>query len=213
MNAWEHQPSYHDDLDASYTSLVNEHVAADRSAIPGSEDAILAAQKAIFYLLVRLAPAAPQYLDRHQSPSDPKDRRASWLDLLRFLDGTLLLPDLEGLIIALAELDRGATDQAFVAKVGGRRGNLATTNLLQLKSFAVEAADELYRNRSCVEEYRARLKDCGTAHATVEGFRKAVLAGAPELHPRTSYILAWGNEPPEQVLLRVIQALRTAEKV
>ena len=186
------------------------HLHAAVSAGPGSDDARAAGQKALSHLLQALEQVVPE-LKMGRISQTPVEQRAKWIEVLRVLVGSEMLPDLKELTIALVELDRGAPHPALATAAGGRQGGLSTTDDLQLMSFAVEAADELKSRCSCTEEYRAELKESDTSHSTVEGYRKRVLNGPVELHPRPNYDLNWW-EAPEIVLQRVVWKLRKQRK-
>lgn len=197
---------------ASVDRIIAERIRAALEAVPGSDAAISNAQEAIFLSVTEtmkalqpaLAPiAATADLDTNAA------RRAEWISKLRFLNGCLTLPDLRDLSVALQELDRGVTADAL-KPVGNMQGGKASTDRLRLMAYAVEAADELKLRCSKDEEYRAELKASGTAHATIEKYRRAI-GHLPEFTPRIGWQL-WWNEPPEIALQQLVWAIKALDK-
>lgn len=191
--------------------LIRHHVIAAHEVEPGSDAALSAAQRAIFHLIQELAPALGDKFVL-VAGEDAKVIREKWIDLLQFLVGTQSFPSLAGLSIGLQELRRGVTVPELQEKAGGSRGGLSSTDELLLQAWAIEAADELRSRCTSSDEYRAELKESETSYSTIEGYRKSVLAGPTEFHPRPSYILAWADLPPEILLQQVIWAIQDARK-
>ncbi len=186
------------------------HIDHALAAKPGSANAIAEAQQAIFHLMQTLTPALPD--DLLFQDDDEKKQRGVWIRTIQFLLDAHVAPQLRSLSIGLQELDRGNVVPGLVPKIGGLQGGAPDTDELRLRSFAVEAADELRRRCISYEEYRAELKLSGTQASTISDYRKDVLAGPRELHPRGSYILSWGDEPPEMLLQRIVWAIRDLRK-
>jgi hypothetical protein len=190
--------------------ITRAHVAAALAAESGSPKAITEAQMALYSLMQEVAPA----LTTHLSTDVDGDhgRRATWVRTLQFLLDAQIVPELRSLSIGLQELDRGIVSPDLAPKAGGRQGGLSGSDELLLMSFAIEAADELRKRCVSSDEYRAELKESETQYSTIARYRKAVMAGPAEFHPRPSYVLSWGNEPPEILLQRIVWAIRDARK-
>ncbi|WP_157035897.1 hypothetical protein [Sphingobium chungbukense] len=153
------------------------------------------AQRAIFYLL--------QYLGESAAPlttvAEPK--RDSWMRALRFLDDCLATTALDGLSLALADLEKGNIDPAFsVAPKVGRRG--PSWRELVAMRVIVEGADAL---RAEVENdlvYRLELKAAGVPYSTVEDHRRRIGKAGGEWANHRSFILTYGSATPVDVIRR-----------
>jgi hypothetical protein len=196
----------------STEALLTARIKAAVEADPGSNDAIRNAQEAIFLSVAdtmkALQPALAPLLNT-TNLQDALAIRNSWIDKLRFLDGCLALPDLQGLSVALRELSRGVAVDALRPD-GNMQGGKSSTERLRLMAYAVEAADELKRRCRKDAEYRAELQASETAHATIEKYRWAI-RDVPEFAPRALWHLCW-QEEPEIVLQRLVWAIKAMDK-
>ncbi|NKJ02777.1 hypothetical protein [Novosphingobium sp. SG707] len=196
----------------SNEAMIASCVKVARDAQPGSGRALEAAQQAIFMSIVdtmqALQPALAPLLTA-DDPGDPAATRKSWIAKVRFLNGCLALPDLQGLSIALQELERGVTAEAL-RPCGNMQGGKSGTEKLRLMAYVVEAADELKRRCAKDEAYREELKASEASYSTVEKYRKKI-CDVPEFAPRLGWRLHW-QEEPEVVLQRLIWAIKSLEK-
>ena len=181
--------------------------------MPGSEAALRNAQEAIFLCIAdtmkALQPALAPMLNA-DTAQDGEALRRSWINKLRFLNGCLELPDLSDLSVALEELGRGVTADALLPN-GNRQGGKRGTDVLRLKAFAVEAANELRRRSAKKILYEDALEDLGTAASTIAKYRNQ-LARVPEFAPRVGWSLYW-DEEPEIVLPQLIAAIKALNKI
>lgn len=164
-----------------YLDLAAERVAAADLAAD-SNAGVRLAQEAIGYVAFAVAP----HLERAY-PTTDMETREQWLSVLRFLSGTLMFQrPLEGLTLALTELDRGITPDGLKPS-GSPQGGLPSLPKLHWMRTAVEIVAEVVRqhggNQSHAEQFIA--DETGISASTLRKWRKKLSTLAPEHHPRS----------------------------
>ena len=189
-----------------------DSIEAANAALPGSPDAKANAARALFELVMQLAPSLPAAaVGRLDTNASPREQRAQWIEVLKLLDDAMAFPSLHDLIIDLEELDRGITSERLTCKKGGRRGGLSGTSELAAMREIVEAADALRDITGSDLDYRAALEGLGSAYSTIEDYRRKLSTGPEAYRQPRSYVLAHGLIPPADLLqsrLRLLLAVR-----
>jgi len=164
-----------------YLELAAQRVAAaDREGV-GSPAAIVLAQEAIGYTAFALS----HHLE-HLFPTKAMSEREGWLQLLRFLSGTLLFQyPLERLTHALTELDRGLVPSGLRRTDTAQGGKPTARKLVWMKS-AVETVDGIIaQHGGGIGEAEGFIEDeAGVAPNTIRNWRRMLAKLAPEHHPR-----------------------------
>jgi hypothetical protein len=162
--------------------VIQDRVAAALAAAPGSTEALACSQEALFTLMQLLGGALGTSVGG--KPSQPCGR-AEWLSVLRFLHGGLVFnPELHSLIVALAELDRGALHPDLAPK-GNLQGGGADTRKLRWRAVAVEAFNLLVEaHGGAIGAAEEEAEDfAAIPRSTLRDWRRSVRRAPPEIAP------------------------------
>jgi hypothetical protein len=172
----------------SWIEQIEQRVSRSKVEPSGSPAARAEAQQAISLLFAEL---------RH-SRATPSPDRSGWIETLTFLSETGAFPELESLVFGLQALDRGdvTTGLDRIPMPGPK----TRREQYEAMRAAVEAAEEIQREWTDHEAFRAYLKQLGTAYSTIDGYKGKLASQAPAYAPRSSYMLAWGDTDPNELL-------------
>lgn len=178
----------------------------------GSDAAIAAAQKALFYAWQAVAPliggiGTLSPLD--QAKDSVLARRAEMAKALGFLSGAGVASEVAArLLVGIEELPRGVLIPELEPAPGKRRGGRVPSRNLPLMQVAVEAAEAVIEENRKRDAIDNALKKCGTNRRTVRDWRKLLEAGPTQFRPRKFSILAWGDLTPDYVLWSAVKAIK-----